>query len=107
MITVKVRGIEEIERNLDRLYTVEDRRDDLTSFKKRGERKYRKGLGGRNNTVTGKLEGDLRMVLTTTLNNPRTKGTSWQRKFIYSIYPAQAKNVFKARARKIEERWRA
>ena len=105
MISVKVKGIKDIERNLDKLYTSEDMREDLTTFKKRGERKYRKGLGGRNNTVTGSLHGDTRMELQTTLNMPRSKGTAWQREFIYAIYPAMSKRVFRARAKKIEARW--
>jgi hypothetical protein len=107
VITVKTVGIPKIERNLERLYTDADRREDLQKFKERGERRRRKGLGGRNNTVTGALHGDTRMVLTTTLNQPRTKGNAWQREFVYAIYPAMAKRVFRARAKKIEERWRA
>jgi len=108
VISVKVKGVPEIQRKLDHLYTDEGRREDLTTFKKRGERKYRKGLGGRNNTVTGKVETDLRMVLTTTTNRPRgPQANSWKREFIYSIYPSMAKRVFRSRAKKIEERWRA
>lgn len=107
MISIKVKGIKEIERNLDKLYTAEDRKEDLRKFQERGERRRRKGLGGRNNTVSGKVEGDVRMRLTTTLNSPRTSGKAWQREFVYAIYPAMAKRVFRSRAKKIEERWRA
>jgi hypothetical protein len=107
VISVKVKGVKEIERNLDKLYTSEDRKHDLHTFAKRGARKYRKGLGGRNNTTSAEVLGDSKMVLSTTLNQPRTKGTHWQREFVYAIYPAMSKRVFRARAKKIEERWRA
>lgn len=40
-----------------------------------------KGLGARNNTVVSK-PGTLSATVTSTLHNPRQKGTSWQRKNI-------------------------
>ena len=64
-----------------------------------------KGLGAKRNQLTPTVQG-LGATVETTLNFPRTKGTSWGKKN-ERVVAAMASNVMKKAVQRIEARWAA
>jgi hypothetical protein len=100
---ITVLGLPELEKKLDAEFLaqpeLEDARDTFVGRIQRGG----KGLGAQRNELSAVVR-PLGATVFTTLNYPRTKGTSWGRKN-EAIVKAMAPRVIKKAARRIEERW--
>lgn len=101
----KVEGLDEIQAKLDEDFLVqpelEHARDTIVE---RVERQGR-GLGAKRNSLSTVKE-PLGAKVTSTLNHPRTKGTSWGRKN-ESIFKSMSGRVVKKAIERIESRWSA
>ena len=103
--TIKVTGLKEIEQKLDLDFLAQPELDAaLNSFDKRLNRQG-KGVGAQRNQISVDRQ-PIGLTATSTLNYPRTTGSSWQRKN-ERILGAMAPRVFAKMGRRIEERWAA
>lgn len=103
MLKVNVRGIEELKAKADYEATVQPAVGAmLTAFEQR-IRQQGSGLGAQRNTLAVTRNG-LARTIDTTLNWPRTKGTSWQRKN-EDLVRAMAPNAEDRAVDDIERRW--
>lgn len=101
--TVKVAGLNELQEKLNfDLLVQPELPASLESFERRLMRQG-KGLGAKKNTIAVERR-TLMAAAQSTLNTPRTTGSSWQRKNT-RIVQAMAPRVFAKMAKQIEERW--
>lgn len=103
-VIVRIVGLEALQKKLDGKFLWQPEVENaLDSTANRGMRPRGKKLGVTNNTLslaTRTLERDVG----TSLNWPRTKGTSWT-KYNLRAMRAVAVNALKKAARNIEKRW--
>lgn len=101
--TIKLQNFDAVEKRLDAKILVQPELDD--AVKTMTERMMRggKGAGVRNNTLLSTIhQGGA--TITSSLNFPRTVGTSWTRKN-ESIVKAMSSRVIKKAIERIEARW--
>lgn len=113
-LTVRVTGLKELQKKLDGKFLIapelETVRDKLIERINRPRRKRNVSSGFANNPLAiqkyAMAMGNRPIArVTTTLNPPRTKGTSWLR-FVYSLARgAFLRNQMNAAVRRIQTRW--
>ena len=102
-LTVKVLGLEELQKRTGWDPMVQPEMDlALDTFKKRILRGG-PGLGAKRNTLTP-TQKPLQLNVETTRINPRTKGISWQRKNT-SITRSMSGRVMKKAIQRMQARW--
>lgn len=102
--SVSILGLAEIERKLKMSVLVDPAvTEAVGSFQKRGERQGR-GVGAKRNTITPEAISPIGVRLISTLNPPRTRSTSRNRK-IMAAWQAMKSRVLRKAVRRITERW--
>lgn len=103
-LTIRILGLEELKKKLNGAFLVQPEIGPaLDTVAKRGARGG-KGLGAQNNPI-GVSAQPLSRVLSTPLNFPRTRGTSWLAANLRRFLPAVARNALNKAARGITARW--
>lgn len=102
---IKVVGLNELQMKLDTDFLLQPELDSaLESFERRLLRQG-KGLGAQRNEIAAERH-TLGATARSSLNYPRTTGSSWQRKNERAV-TAMAPRVFGKMVKRIEERWAA
>ena len=100
---VRVVGLNELQAKCDFDVLVQPEMEDARDTILGRINRQGKGLGAQRNQLTATVQG-LGATVQTTLNYPRTKGTSWGRKN-ERVVPLVANNAIKKAIGRIEERW--
>ena len=106
-LTVRAVGLGEVvsKLNFDRLVKPAIEQEVIAKVEERWMRRRRKGAGARNNVLTPELVSPgAKLVVASTLRNPRQSGRSWQDALLNAARKMTPNIVRKARQR-IEEAW--
>lgn len=102
-VTVTIKGLNELMQKLKGSALYEPEVEEALSTVENRVLRQGKGLGAQRN-VLAVSQSPLARTVTTSLNSPRTTGSSWTRKNI-GIFRAMAPNVIRKAIAKIQQRW--